>query len=197
MAVLIVLVVLGRGLLAGAGGPGASPSPTPPRDASERPVANGTAGDGTLRDVRIDHVIDGDTLEVRTGGGLRRVRLLGIDAPESTTLRNGHVECGGAEAKAYTRMLADRWDRVDLVTDPRQDAEDRYGRLLAYVEPAGTSGPETFQQELLAAGWARVYVYARDPFSRVPAFRSSAGFAQRAHRGVWMLCGGNFRQPLR
>jgi len=74
---------------------------------------------------RVRRVIDGDTLEIVDNGGIRtRVRLRRIDAPEMD-------EPGGAEAKAglEARLLGKR-----VKVTPY--ARDRYGRLIADVEPA-------------------------------------------------------------
>src|ERR1700712_2154961 len=117
-----------------------------------------------LSGAKIPRVVDGDTLHVRLASGKdQKVRLIGIDTPETSTLRNGHTECGGEQAAGLARTLSSRWPRVNLSPDPGQDAYDQYGRLLAYVEPVAAQGT-TFQQELLRGGWARVYVYDRDPF---------------------------------
>jgi len=72
----------------------------------------------------VRRVIDGDTIEIEDPGGIRtRVRLRREDAPELD-------EPGGPEAKA---ALADRLlgRRVRVVPYAR----DRYGRLMATVEP--------------------------------------------------------------
>ena len=91
-------------------------------------------GGGTKPDrktkARIVSVTDGDTLEVRLDGRFRDVRVIGIDTPEVY----GGVECGGPEASASMRGLVDPGDRVTLIQDFSQDAIDRYGRLLRYVE---------------------------------------------------------------
>jgi endonuclease YncB( thermonuclease family) len=70
-------------------------------------------------------VFDGDTVKVtRPGHGAEKVRLIGIDCPES-------AQPYGPEAKAYTEDLA--LGQIVLV---RVVARDVYGRLLArvYVE---------------------------------------------------------------
>lgn len=70
-------------------------------------------------------VIDGDTIELIGGAG---VRLIGIDTPE-------RGECGFGEASAMLRsLIAGR--PVRLVPGARDD-RDRYGRLLRYVEVGG------------------------------------------------------------
>ena len=155
---------------------------------------------------RITAVVDGDTLHVRAEGERHTVRLIGIDTPESK--RPGTpVEWGALGAAAHLLRLAfsrprdtdgdglldaegGRGLRVTLRTDPTQDRVDRYGRLLAYVEPA--RGP-MLQERMLSAGWATTYVFER-PFGAVESFRAAERRARRAGRGVWGRCGGDFHR---
>ena len=78
-------------------------------------------GPETSTDV-VTRVIDGDTIELATGD---TVRLIGIDTPEEG-------ECGYAEAAEQLTQLVDG-QTVTLVPGARDD-QDRYGRLLRYVE---------------------------------------------------------------
>lgn len=76
-------------------------------------------------------VVDGDTIDIRDEvRGRLRVRILGIDTPE-TKKPNSPVECWGPEATEFARstMLG---RRVALVTDPTQDRTDRYGRTYLH-----------------------------------------------------------------
>ncbi len=152
-----------------------------------------------IEGARIVRVIDGDTLHVRPRGsaGIVKVRLVGIDAPETTTLRTGSAECGGDAAAAAARDLARQSPVVTLRTDSRQGARDRYGRLLAYVEPrdTGVISAATFQEALLAGGWAAVY-RSRDGFDRGADLERAADAARTQRRGLWRSCGGDFRRPL-
>lgn len=173
-------------------------SPGPPGDfAGSSTSGEFRDGPGTLvfRGARVATVIDGDTIDARLPDGTRqRVRLLGIDTPERTTLRTGRTECGGDEARQAAQDIARQWPAITLRADPTQDAYDRYGRLLAYVEPA--SAPRaTYQELMLERGWAEVYASRRSPFQRVDAFRDAARRAEQARSGVWSICGGDFRQP--
>ena len=85
------------------------------------------------RRARVIAVVDGDTIKVRLADGAREtVRLVGIDTPESRR-PNTPVECGAKQAGAALNRLVARRD-VTLVRDPTQDARDRYGRTLAYVD---------------------------------------------------------------
>ena len=75
------------------------------------------------REATVTRVVDGDTVEL---GGLGKVRLIGVDAPEVY----GGAECYGREASGFAkRQLDGRRVRYTVGRDPR----DRYGRLLAYV----------------------------------------------------------------
>jgi micrococcal nuclease len=76
---------------------------------------------------RVAYVIDGDTIIVTTRAGRSRVRLLGVNAPESTP----HPGCYGGRAAAELRRLLPRGTRVLLVRDRRR--MDPYGRHLGYV----------------------------------------------------------------
>ena len=104
-------------------------------------------------------VVDGDTIDIRDDiRGRLRVRLLGIDTPE--TKKPGYtVGCWGPEATEFAKstMLG---QRVALVTDPTQDRTDRYGRTLAYLVRA--DGWD-YSVEAARAGTAKSYVYGGRP----------------------------------
>src|SRR5687767_4907398 len=71
-------------------------------------------------------VVDGDTLLLDRK---ERVRLIGVDTPESVDPRRP-VQQFGKEAADFTRRIV-QGKRVRLEFD--RDREDRYGRTLAYV----------------------------------------------------------------
>jgi micrococcal nuclease len=153
--------------------------------------ASAAAASGPARVVR---VVDGDTLKVRMADGRRRtVRVLQIDTPE-VKKPDTPIECGGPQASAAMRRLAldgdGRGRAVTLVSDPSQDAVDRFGRVLAYVD----LGPPTRRDlggALVAQGWAKVYVF-RNPGARTSAYKRAAGQARSAGLGVYGLCDGDF-----
>ena len=102
-------------------------------------------------------MLDGDTLDTRLAGhGAVRVRLIGIDTPETGA-------CGASAATAEALRQA-QGRRVVLKGDATQATRDRYGRLLAY---AWVGGRCDLGHQLLARGLARVYVYDR-PYVRPP-----------------------------
>src|SRR6201991_4069283 len=107
-------------------------------------------------------VVDGDTVDIVDDvRGRLRIRLLGIDTPE--TKKSGYtVGCWGPQATEFatSTMLG---QRVAVVTDPTQDRTDRYGRTLAYLVRA--DGWD-YSVEAARAGAAHSYVYAGNPVSR-------------------------------
>jgi micrococcal nuclease len=128
--------------------------------------------------------VDGDTIDVRVGAATERVRLLGIDTPETVDPRKP-VQCYGKEASARTAQLLPPGTRVRLTRDV--EPRDRYGRLLAYVQRAddGTDVNVT----LLAEGYAHVLVIPPNG-ARAAVLRAAAATARSAGRGLWGACPG-------
>jgi endonuclease YncB( thermonuclease family) len=146
-----------------------------------------STGGGTTKQIRqtgkVYRVVDGDTIEVRLANGrLKDVRLVGIDTPEVY----GGVECAGPEASASLKRLLPKGTRVRMLSDTSQDAKDRYGRLLRYV--VKVSSGKDMNRAQIQRGWARVYVYADNPFNRVTSYRKAQTSARDASRGLWGLC---------
>ncbi|WP_217913177.1 thermonuclease family protein [Miltoncostaea marina] len=135
---------------------------------------------------RVVRVVDGDTLIARLGGEDVRVRLLGVDAPESVT-PGRPVECHGVRAGARLRALLPAGARVELAVDPSQGREDRFGRLLAEVTPAGAL--TTANEALVAGGDARAF--RGDGRARLlPRLLAAERRARAAGRGLWGACAG-------
>jgi micrococcal nuclease len=130
-------------------------------------------------DAVVDRVVDGDTLVVSG----RRVRLIGIDTPE-TVKPDSDVECFGPQASAATKALVPAGTAVRLVTDVER--QDRYGRDLAYVYRS--------RDGLFVAGYL-----AREGFGRALSIKPNvaqrariaalADDARAAGRGLWGECG--------
>jgi micrococcal nuclease len=93
--------------------------------------------------VQVVRVIDGDTIDVRSGGEELRVRLFGIDAPERGE------PCA---EEATDRLVELAGGVVQLLPDER--IEDRFGRQLRYVYAAdGTFIDEAMIAEGFAVAW--------------------------------------------
>ena len=138
------------------------------------PVANaGTAGGFTYKGT-VTHIVDGDTLDVQIGSRSERIRVIGIDTPERG------VCYANAATAAATRLASGK--HVVLRGDPSQDTRDRYGRLLAYV---GLPEGRDLGYQLIAGGFAKVYVYNNHPFQRVAAYRTAEGIGRKRSPSVW------------
>jgi micrococcal nuclease len=134
---------------------------------------------GEAPTVRVVAVIDGDTIDVAWGGRRERVRLLGVDTPE-TVDPNRPVGCYGPEASAFTHQRL-RGRDVRLRFDRQR--RDKYGRLLAYVEVDG----RRFNDELLTGGYARLLVIPPNGRHGRVMLDEELG-ARSARRGLWGAC---------
>ena len=121
----------------------------------------------------VERVVDGDTIIVQ---GVGRVRLIGVDTPETVHPRRP-VECFGKEASAFAKRLLHE-QRVRLEYD--QERTDRYGRTLAYVHlPNGTFA----NAEIVRQGYG--HAYTRFPFRYLDEFRQYEREARERERGLW------------
>ena len=121
-------------------------------------------------------VIDGDTIEVQG----QRIRLHGIDAPESAQkckLKGKSCPCGeiaGGALKDLTAGIEVRCEQVDV---------DRYGRIVATCYD---NHDFDINRNMVYTGWALAY---RKYSTRYVATEDGA---REAKRGLWK---GEFEMP--
>jgi micrococcal nuclease len=117
--------------------------------------------------------IDGDTL-VLDGG--ERVRLIGVDTPETVDPRRP-VQYFGKEASAFTgRLVEGKKVRLEF----GQESYDRYGRTLAYIFlEDGTF----LNAEIIRQGYG--HAYTRFPFRYQADFLALERQAREQRRGLW------------
>ena len=77
------------------------------------------------------YVIDGDTIEVQTEDEELRIRMIGIDTPESVNMDESKNCENGVIASDYVKSLLSENQIIWLEFD--EDRQDDYGRTLAYV----------------------------------------------------------------
>jgi micrococcal nuclease len=133
---------------------------------------------------RVDHVVDGDTVEVAVGGHRERVRLIGVDTPE-VFVERGPPECYGPEASAFTKHLLPSGTAVRLERDVV--GRDDYGRLLAYVYLVADG--RMINEELIDGGYARPLTIAPNA-AFAARFVAGATAAEAAGLGLWGACRG-------
>lgn len=133
----------------------------------------------------VSSVLDGDTLRIKYQGKTQSVRLLGVDAPESTKTRYKHLECFGSEAKNYLKSLVDK-KKITFQFDPSQDQKDLYDRLLAYVY----LDENLINQTMIEDGYAKEYTY-KIPYTYQSQFQQAEQSAQEQMLGLWnkQTCG--------
>ncbi len=127
----------------------------------------------------VSNVVDGDTLDVTIGGVEQRIRMLGMDTPE-TKHPSKPVECFGREASERASALLH--GQVVLLE------ADQYGRLLRFVWlPDG----RLVNLVLIAEGYAFEYTYNR-PYRYQAQFQTAQATAREQQAGLWATsaCGG-------
>jgi micrococcal nuclease len=135
---------------------------------------------------RIDHVADGDTIDLTTG---QRVRLVQIDTPEVYF----SPECYGEQASRITKRLLPPETLVRLYREPKTDAVDAYGRLLRYVFRVRDG--LNVNVRLVRNGAAAPYFYDRRR-GRYARLLVRLGLrARRRHLGLWGRCPGTPWDP--
>lgn len=107
---------------------------------------------------KVDKVVDGDTIDVTIDLGFdiqysSRVRLAGIDAPESRT-RDLEEKAMGLEAKEYLKQRLKIADKVVIKTE-KLDSTGKYGRILGwlFVDEETTS----INNQMILKGYAWEY----------------------------------------
>ncbi len=91
---------------------------------------------------KVTKVVDGDTIDVEIDLGFdisfsSRVRLAGIDTPESRTT-DKMEKALGLEAKAYLKNQIESAKTVVIKTE-KMDSSEKYGRILGWLFLDGSS----------------------------------------------------------
>jgi len=118
-------------------------------------------------------VVDGDTIVL---DGNERVRLIGVDTPE-TVRPNTPVEYFGKEASAFTKRMVEG-KQVRLEYDWQR--KDKYGRTLAYVY---LSDGTFLNAEIVKKGYG--HAFTKYPFKYLKDFRKYERDAREKKRGLW------------
>lgn len=131
--------------------------------------------------VLVTKVVDGDTIEIAGG---KKVRLLGVDTPETVDPRKS-VQCFGKEASNEVKGLLEG-KKVILEKDVSE--VDKYKRLLRFVYLPLPDGTLLFVDDyLIREGYAKVLTIPPDvKFSE--QFLDAQREAREAKKGLWGKC---------
>lgn len=128
--------------------------------------------------VYVTKIIDGDTFWVDNGAESFKVRLIGVDAPETRNSARKKRGYYGAESREYVRSkIEQQWVRLEFDVQ----ATDRYKRKLAYVYlQDGTF----LNASLIEQGYAVVDTHPPN-VKYVEQFTALQRQARKAERGLW------------
>jgi len=130
---------------------------------------------------RVVWVVDGDTIHVRIGSRLEKVRYIGVNAPEIPHPEERGWREGGTQAQAVNLQLVGRataWLELD------SRLRDTHGRLLAYVWVERSGARVMANAEMIRRGFAQVMTIP--PNVRYQAlFLKLQREAREAGRGLW------------
>ena len=167
----LVLVLLSLSTLLGsacAGLPGHSPAPSPSASTDHATVVR---------------VVDGDTVILSFAGGYpERVRLIGIDTPE-TVKPDTPVQCWGPQASTHLKHLLPPGTQLRVSRDTV--LRDKYGRLLLYLWRV--SDGLFVNLEIGKDGWGRQLTIPPNTAHEAD-FGAAVGHAQAEHLGLWGHC---------
>jgi micrococcal nuclease len=158
---------------AGAGSPSTGTSPAAPKPQR-------------IEEGIVERVADGDTLTVITANQTKlRIRMWGIDAPETPKGAKFPGQPFGTEAEAYLKQLVEgKRVKVEIYQI------DRYKRLLSTIFLDG----KDINLVMIEAGLAEVY---RGPESGNPykqPYQAAEEAARSVKKGMWVL-GDSYESP--
>ena len=167
----------------------------------EKPkIESGVVGESLLanKDIRksptyqVLRVTDGDTIHINYNGKDEKVRLIGLDTPETKDPRKP-IQCFGREATAKMTELAEN-KNIRLEFDKTQGERDKYGRLLAFVY---SEDSKNLAYEMIRQGYGNEYTYNSNPYKYQNEFKEAARKAREENKGLWAenTCAGNTAKP--
>lgn len=130
---------------------------------------------------QVTEFIDGDTIAVNMDGTVEKIRMIGVDTPETHDPRKS-IQCYGEAAANFTKQLIGG-NRVRLEADPTNTNRDRYNRLLRYVYLPDQT---LVNAEIIKQGYGFAYTYF--PFTKIDEFEATEAEAKASNRGLWASC---------
>lgn len=139
----------------------------------------------------VTYIIDGDTIAVQIGRTIEKVRLIGIDTPESRRNERANLQAErgkrdvkaiiqmGKQAKEALKGLAPKGTELRIEYDVQR--RDKYGRLLAYLY---TKDNTMINEEMLRLGYAQLLTIPPN-VRYVERFRKVLTKSRDDKRGLW------------
>ena len=127
---------------------------------------------------KVTRVTDGDTIKVSGNGETITVRLVGIDAPETSKKKH---EPGQPYSRKATKHLASL--ALNKAVEIKSYGKDRYGRTLGVVFVDGLN----VNLEMVKAGLAEVYRGRPTKGFDNGLYQKAEAEARKAKRNMWSL----------
>lgn len=153
------------------------------------------AGCGGTKDAKdvavVDKITDGDTFSVFFNERKEKIRLIGIDTPESRRNKKAEKQSDeenidqetivamGKKAKEFMASLIKKGDKVRLEFDSQE--RDKYGRFLCYVY---LEDGRMLNEVIIREGYAYPLTIAPN-VKYEEKFREAFRFARENSRGLW------------
>lgn len=139
---------------------------------------------------KILHMIDPDSLIVMEEGALKKVQLIGVDAPELTGPYLSY-QCYESEAKKEAVKFFDEIREIKLSADKKLGDKDVHNRDLRYVDLRGGG---SYNEFLLKEGLAKESHPEGKEHSKVDKYKKLEEEAKENKIGIWSpeTCDGEF-----
>ena len=134
---------------------------------------------------KVTRVTDGDTVKVAGNGEKMTIRLVGIDAPETSKKKN---EPGQPFSQKSTKHLAGLV--LNKSVEIKSYGTDRYGRTLGVI----FVGEKNVNLEMVKAGLAEVYRGRPANGLDIKSYWNAEAEAKKAGIGMWSL-GAKYISP--
>ncbi|MEL6891819.1 MAG: thermonuclease family protein [Actinomycetota bacterium] len=159
------------------------------RTEGDAPATSTTISPGTVdANATVEFVIDGDTIDaiIEAPGGPteERIRLIGIDTPE-TKRPDTPIECFGPEATEFVERLLPVGTPIRVERDVV--ARDDFGRLLGYVYRADDG--LFVNHEVIRRGYGTPLSIEPNTTHR-ELMVDAARAAETDDLGLWVACSG-------
>ncbi len=127
---------------------------------------------------KVTRVTDGDTIKISGNGSKITIRLVGIDAAETSKKKNQPGQPFSRKSTKYLTSLV-----LNKSVEMKSYGTDRYGRTLGVVFVGG----ENVTLEMVKAGLAGVYRGRPPKGLDLEPYWNAETEAKKAGRGMWSL----------
>ncbi len=138
-----------------------------------------------LKEVKLDRVVDGDTVIIFLNGKRERLRLVGLDTPESMDINGRTRECFGKEASLKAKEILSKAEKIYFLPK-KNDSRDRYGRLLGYLFIENKNNDlKNFSLKMIEEGYGMEYTYKGENYLFKKDFKEAEKKARINEKGLW------------